>query len=143
MAHRTKLRVRYGETDQMGIVYHPNYYIYFEAGRTEFLRENGSMSYKDMEEAGAMMPLIETHCKYILPAKYDDELIVETSVKIMTVARITFFYKLLRAEDEVIIAEGETSHAFVNKEGKPINLKKRNPELFNILSNVGRIINEI
>lgn len=134
MVHRTKLRVRYGETDQMGIVYHPNYYIYFEAGRTEFLRENGCMSYKDMEAAGVMMPLIETQCKHILPANYDDELIVETSVKTMTVARIIFFYKLFRAEDGVIIAEGETSHAFVSKEGRPINLKKRNPELFNILS---------
>lgn len=134
MAHRTKLRVRYGETDKMGIVYHPNYYIYFEEGRAELLRKNGNMSYKDMEESGVMMPLIETHCKYILPAKYDDELIVETSVKNMTVVRITFFYKLMRAEDEVVIANGETSHAFVNKEGRPINLKKRNPELFNILS---------
>ena len=134
MVHRTKIRVRYGETDQMGIVYHPNHYVYFEAGRTEFLREWGNMSYKDMEEAGVMMPLIETHCKYILPAKYDDELIVETSVKIMTVVRITFFYKLYREEDGSLLAEGETSHAFVNKEGKPINLKKRNPELFKILS---------
>lgn len=130
MAHETKLRVRYGETDQMGIVYHSNHYIYFEAGRTELLRETANMSYKDMEEAGVMLPLIETHCKYILPAKYDDELIVETSVKAMTVVRIIFQYKLIRAEDRVVLAEGETSHAFVNKEGKPINLKKVNKELF-------------
>lgn len=88
MLHKTKIRVRYGETDQMGIVYHPNYYIYFEMGRSEFLRELGHMSYKDMEESGIMMPLIETHCKYILPAKYDDELIVETSVKNVTVVRM-------------------------------------------------------
>lgn len=130
MAHETKLRVRYGETDQMGIVYHSNHYIYFEAGRTELLRETANMSYKDMEEAGVMLPLIETHCKYILPAKYDDELIVETSVKAMTVVRIIFQYKLIRAEDRVVLAEGETSHAFVNKEGKPINFKKVNKELF-------------
>jgi acyl-CoA thioester hydrolase len=130
MLHKTKIRVRYGETDQMGIVYHPNYYIYFEMGRSEFLRELGHMSYKDMEESGIMMPLIETHCKYILPAKYDDELIVETSVKNVTVVRMIFYYRLFRAEDGILLAEGETSHAFVNKAGKPINLKKVNKQLF-------------
>lgn len=132
----TILRTRYGETDQMGIIYHPNYYIYFEMGRTEFLREVAGMSYKEMEELGIMLPLIETHCKYRIPAKYDDELLVKTSVKAMTVARIAFSYQLFRTSDEVMLAEGETAHAFTNKSGKPVNMKKYNSELFSKLNDL-------
>ncbi|SHJ31080.1 acyl-CoA thioesterase [Lutispora thermophila] len=135
MTHDTALRTRYGETDQMGIIYHPNYYIYFEIGRTEFLREKGGMSYKDMEEAGVMLPIVETHCKYRVPAKYDDELVVRTMVKNMTAARITFSYQLIRATDGVLLAEGETTSAFTNKEGRPINLKKKYPDIYDRLFN--------
>jgi len=130
MIHETTFRARYGETDQMGIIYHPNYYIYFEIGRTEFLREMGGMSYKDMEGAGVMLPIVETHCRYKVPAKYDDELIVRTMIKDMTAARITFSYQLIRAADEVLLAEGETTNAFVNMEGRPINLKKKYPDIY-------------
>jgi len=130
MIHETTFRARYGETDQMGIIYHPNYYIYFEIGRTEFLREMGGMSYKDMEGAGVMLPIVETHCRYKVPAKYDDELIVRTMIKDMTAARITFSYQLIRAADEVLLAEGETTNAFVNTEGRPINLKKKYPDIY-------------
>jgi acyl-CoA thioester hydrolase len=114
----------------MGIIYHPNYYIYFEMGRTEFLREAVGISYKEMEELGIMLPLTETHCKYKIPAKYDDELMIKTSVKEMTVARIVFSYQLFRTADRAVLAEGETAHAFTNKGGKPINMKKHNSELF-------------
>jgi len=124
------VRVRYGETDKMGVVYHPNYYMYFEIGRTEFLREMGGMSYKDLEDAGVMMPIIETRCKYNIPARYDDELTVYTSIETMTVARITFTYKIIRKKDEAFIVEGETSLAFVNEDGRVINMKKHNPQLF-------------
>ena len=133
MIHETTLRARYGETDQMGIIYHPNYYVYFEMGRTEFLREMGGMSYKDMEDAGIMLPIVETHCRYRVPSKYDDCLIVKTGIKDMTVARISFSYQLVRAEDGEILAEGETVNAFTNKEGRPINLKKFNPEIYDKL----------
>lgn len=134
--HDTILRTRYGETDQMGIIYHPNYYIYFEMGRTEFLREAAGMSYKEMEEAGVMLPLSETHCKYRIPAVYDDELVVRTSIKEITVARITFTYKLLRNADGVILAEGETMHAFTNLHGRPINLKKTNIVLYEMFNSM-------
>lgn len=134
--HDTIFRVRYGETDKMGIVYHANYYIYFEVGRTEFLREATGISYGDMESMGVMLPLTETHCKYRVPAKYDDELLVRTAVKEMTVARIAFSYKLLRASDGVMLAEGKTVHAFVNKSGRPLNLKKVKCELFDRLYNL-------
>jgi acyl-CoA thioester hydrolase len=134
--HDTILRTRYGETDQMGIIYHPNYYIYFEMGRTEFLREAAGMSYKEMEATGIMLPLAETHCKYRIPAEYDDELVVRTSIKEITVARITFTYKLLRNTDGVILAEGETMHAFTNMQGKPLNLKKANIVLYELFSSL-------
>ncbi len=130
MIYEAIVRVRYGETDKMGVVYHPNYYMYFEIGRTEFLREMGGMSYKDLEDAGVMMPIIETRCKYNIPARYDDELTVYTSIETMTVARITFTYKIIRKKDEAFIVEGETSLAFVNEDGRVINMKKHNPQLF-------------
>ncbi len=136
--HDTILRTRYGETDQMGIIYHPNYYIYFEMGRTEFLRDASGMSYKEMEDAGVMLPLSETHCKYRIPARYDDELVVRTSIKEMTVARITFSYQLLRKRDSTLLAEGETVHAFTNTSGKPVNLKKIHGELFDKLNEISK-----
>ncbi|HYE12035.1 MAG TPA: thioesterase family protein [Patescibacteria group bacterium] len=134
--HDTILRTRYGETDQMGIIYHPNYYIYFEMGRTEFLREAAGMSYKEMEQAGVMLPLAETHCKYRIPAVYDDELVVRTCIKEITVARIAFIYKLIRNTDGVLLAEGETVHAFTNFKGKPINLKKTNIWLYEMFKSM-------
>ncbi len=134
--HDTILRTRYGETDQMGIIYHPNYYIYFEMGRTEFLREATGMSYKEMEQAGVMLPLAETRCKYRIPAVYDDELVVRTCIKEITVARIAFIYKLIRNTDGVLLAEGETAHAFTNIKGKPINLKKTNIGLYEMFKSM-------
>lgn len=135
-SHETVLRTRYGETDQMGIIYHPNYYIYFEMGRTEFLREASGMSYKELEDTGIMLPLSETHCKYRFPAKYDDELVVRTYIKEITVARIVFSYQLLRKADGVILAVGETKHAFTNRQGKPVNLKKTNKALYDIFDSL-------
>jgi len=128
--HDTILRARYGETDRMGIIYHPNYYVYFEIGRTEFLREAAGISYKDMEELGIMLPVIETHCIYKIPAKYDDELTVRTAVKLVTPVRISFSYQLIRASDGAILADGETGHAFVNRRGRPVNMKKYNSGIF-------------
>lgn len=134
--HDTTLRTRYGETDQMGIIYHPNYYIYFEMGRTEFLREAAGMSYKELEESGIMLPLTETQCKYKIPARYDDEITVRTSIKEITVARIAFSYQLLRNKDGALLAEGKTVHAFTNSQGRPVNLRKANEELYNLFINM-------
>lgn len=134
--HETMLRTRYGETDQMGIIYHPNYYIYFEMGRTEFMREAAGMSYKELEGAGIMLPLAETHCRYRIPAKYDDELTVKTSINELTVARIAFAYQLVRNSDGVILAEGETVHAFTNSQGKPVNLKKANKAIYDMFESL-------
>lgn len=128
--NETKLVTRYEETDQMGIIYHSNYFVYFEVGRTDFLK-NYDMKYKDMEEMGIMLPVIEVNCKYKISAKYADELIIKTTIEKLSPTRITFNYKIFREIDRVLLAEGFTEHAFVSKEsGRPMNLKKIHKEVY-------------
>lgn len=127
--HETELTVRYCETDQMGIVHHSRYYPWFEVGRTEFFA-SGGMSYGDMECQGIMLPLLETHCRYIVPARYEDVVIIKTSIAALTPVKITFQYDAVRKKDSVLLAHGETTLVFANTELKPVNLKKRNPALW-------------
>lgn len=140
----TKLITRYYETDQMGIIHHSNYYRYFEVARTDYIKDIIGMTYKDVESAGVRMPLTETHCKYKTPALYDDEITITTTVREMTVVRITFDYVITRERDGALIAEGVTAHAFTNVENKPINLKKFSNDLYQQLfsaANVGILEN--
>lgn len=132
MINRTKIKVRYVETDQMGIVHHSNYYHWFEVGRTELLNQIG-MSYSDIEKQGILFPLIETHCYYKNGAKYEDELTIETKLSELKGAKAYFTYKVIRNKDNKILAEGNTVHTFTNTEFKPINLKKQNLTLYNKL----------
>jgi acyl-CoA thioester hydrolase len=114
----TKVRVRYSETDQMGYCYYGNYAAFFEVARVEALREL-SMSYKQMEEDGIAMPVLEYQIKYYKPAFYDDELTIETTIEEMPKARIYFSYKTFNAKNE-LINEAKTSLVFVNKTtGRP------------------------
>lgn len=132
----TKLKVRYAETDQMGIVHHSNYYVYFETAREDFIIGSG-ISYKDIEDMGIMMPLIETQCKYIQGGKYADNLIIETSLDELTPIKVVLKYKVIRDEDNKLIAEGKTVQAFVNKENfKILNVKKKNLDLWSRLENL-------
>lgn len=132
----TKLKVRYAETDQMGIVHHSNYYVYFETAREDFIVGSG-VSYKDIEDMDIMMPLIETQCKYIQGAKYADNLIIETTLNELTPIKVVLQYRVIREEDNKLIAEGKTIQAFVNKENfKILNVKKKNPDLWNKLENL-------
>ncbi len=131
----TKLTTRYYETDQMGIIHHSNYYRYFEVARTDYIKTIIGMAYKDVETIGVRMPLTETNCKYKISALYDDEITITTTVREMSVVRITFDYVITREKDGVLIAEGVTAHAFTNVENKPINLKKFRPELYEQLFN--------
>lgn len=108
----TTIRVRYGETDQMGYSYYGNYALYFEVGRVEALRQIGT-SYRELEENGIMMPVLELKCKYIKPAKYDDLLIISTIVKEMPQARMFFDYEIKNEAGELIHL-GSTSLVFVN-----------------------------
>jgi len=128
--NETKLVTRYVETDQMGIIYHSNYFVYFEVGRTDLLK-NYDMKYKDMEEKDIMLPVIEVNCKYKVSAKYADELIIKTKIEKLSPTRITFSYQIVREVDQVLLAEGFTDHAFVSKtKAKPMNLKKVKPEIY-------------
>src|ERR1035437_8151496 len=93
-----RVRVRYAETDKMGVVYHANYLVWFEVGRCELLRAIGS-SYRDLESTGIMLPVIEAHCEYRSPARYDDELQVKTWGTLVSGARVEFRYEVSRVAD--------------------------------------------
>ncbi len=112
----TKIRVRYGETDQMGYVYYGNYAEFYEVARVEMLRKLG-LTYKWMEGSGIMMPVLELKCKYIKPAYYDDEITIKVIVKELPKTRIIFNYELYNEQGELINL-GETTLVFVNIETK-------------------------
>lgn len=132
-----RITVRYAETDQMGIVHHSNYPIWYEASRTEFIKKIG-LPYSKVEEMGAMLPLLELHCKYIGSARYEDEVVVRAFVKEMSPVRITFRYEVFMEKDgqSILINTGETMHAWTNRQLKPVNLKKFKPEIYELLQSV-------
>jgi acyl-CoA thioester hydrolase len=114
--HETQVRVRYAETDQMGYVYYGNYSMYYEVARVEALRNIG-FSYKELEESGIMMPVLENHSKYIRPALYDDLLTVRLAIKQMPTTRMTFSCEIYN-EANTLIHTGETTLVFVNSSSK-------------------------
>ena len=107
--HETEIRVRYAETDKMGIVHHANYLVWFEAGRSELCRACG-FSYKEMEADGLLMLVAESYLRYKAPAHYEDVLIIRTKVAEIRSRSIRFVYEVYRPEDDTLIAEGETMH---------------------------------
>ncbi|HWF38588.1 MAG TPA: thioesterase family protein [Candidatus Acidoferrales bacterium] len=110
-----RLRVRYAETDQMGVVYYSNFLVWFEIGRVELLRQLG-FDYKAMEiEDGCFIPVVEANCRYKSPARYDDELIVVTHVAGVRGAVLKFRYRVVRASDQQLLAEGETTHVVTDR----------------------------
>jgi len=125
----TRLRVRYAETDKMGVVYYANYFIWFEVGRTDLLREAG-WTYRDMEAEGHWLPVLETHCAYRQPARYDDALDVRTSGALLSPVRMRFAYEIVRAPDGAALATGHTVHACVDRQGRPCRLPERVRSLF-------------
>ncbi len=116
-----RVRVIYGDTDQMGVVYYANYFRYFELARGEYLRAGG-VSYRDIEREGVMLPVIEAYCHYRASAKFDDMLVIETSITQVRYASLTFEYALRREGDPQLLCTGKTVHACVNREGRPIRL---------------------
>lgn len=120
--HETEVRVRYAETDQMGIVHHASYLVWFEVGRSEFCRNKG-FSYKEMEEdANALMVVAESYCRYKAPAFYEDILTVRTKVSEVRSRSLRFFYEIHRAIDDVLVAEGESLHIVTDNNRKVISL---------------------
>ena len=120
--HETTIRVRYAETDRMGVVYHANYLVWFEIGRTEFCRARG-FAYKEMEENDqAFLVVAESYCRYKAAASYDDLLIIRTHVTELRRRSVRFGYEIIRAADGLIIAEGETGHVVTDPTGRVISM---------------------
>ena len=116
-----EIRVRYGETDQMRVAYYAHYLNWFEVGRSHLLRELG-MSYRKIEREAVFLPVVESHCLYLRPARYDDLLRVTTRVSRPKGARLLFEYEIHRADDEELLATGSTVHVAVDEHGKPRRL---------------------
>ena len=126
----TRVRVRYAETDQMGVVYHANHFVWFEIGRVEMLRQLG-FSYRDMEQNdGCYIAVADARCRYKAPAHYDEEIIVRTHLKNVRESVIHFGYELVRAQDGMVLAEGETTHVVTNAEMKRAVLPEKYMTVF-------------
>jgi acyl-CoA thioester hydrolase len=128
-ASETRVRVRYAETDQMGVVYHSNYLIWFEVGRVEFIRQLG-LNYKQMEEEGCGIAVVDVHVRYKAPARYDDELLIETRLLAARGAVVRFGYRILRVSDGLLLCEGETMHVVVGMDMKKRSLPLKYAERF-------------
>lgn len=128
----TEIKVRYAETDQMGIVHHSVYPVWFEAGRTDFMEKLG-YPYSRLEAEGVMTPLTKLNCSYMEGARYGDTVIVSVYIKKLTFVKIEFFYKVRRKSDMKLLATGETTLACTDRTMRIINLKAVNPDLYKIL----------
>lgn len=135
METETRLIVRYAETDQMGIVHHSNYAVWFEAARTDFLKQTG-FSYSGIEEKGVLLPLYELNTKFKKPAFYEDEIIIKTKLEKLTKVRVIFSYRAIRSEDGAEVATGETMHAWTDKSMRPLNAEVLVPEVFKHLKSL-------
>jgi acyl-CoA thioester hydrolase len=128
--NETRIRVRYAETDQMGVVYHANHFIWFEVGRVELLRQFG-FNYKNMErEDNCFIAVVDAHCHYRAPVHYDDEVIVRTYLKHVREKVIRFGYELRRAETGELLAEGETTHIVADSSMRPRALPQKYMKVF-------------
>jgi acyl-CoA thioester hydrolase len=130
----SRLRVRYAETDQMGVVYHANYLVWFEVGRVDFIRDMG-LDYKAMEkEDNAMIAVIEASARYKAPARYDDEILVRTSLAGVRGTIVRFRYSVLRAaaenSEEQLLCEGETTHIVVDRDMKKRDMPQHYADRF-------------
>lgn len=128
-ASTSTLRVRYAETDKMGVVYYANYLVWFEVARADLLRSLG-WSYREMELAGISLPVIEAHCEYLRPARYDDEIEVRAEGRLLSPVRMEFQYQVVKMPDRTIAASGKTVHAALDASGKPCRLPDRVREVF-------------
>ena len=123
------VRVRYAETDKMGIVYYAHYLVWFEVGRTDWLRDVG-WTYRAMEDEGFGLPVIEAHCDYKMGARYDDELEIRTRARLVSPVRLGFDYDIVRLPEGLAVASGHTIHASVDRTARPVRLPARVRDLF-------------
>ena len=117
----TTVRVRYAETDQMGVAWHGQYFAWFEVGRTDLLRERGC-TYRELEADGLRLPVIDAAARYMRPARYDDVLEVRTRLSRLGGARVEFDYEVRRQGEELLLATGSTAHAAIDPDGRPRRL---------------------
>ncbi|MDP8979606.1 MAG: acyl-CoA thioesterase [Acidobacteriota bacterium] len=130
--HETRFRVRYAETDQMGVVYYANYLVWMELGRAEYCRSLG-FRYKDMEaEDGVRLAVAEAHCRYAAPARYDDEIVVSTRIAAANRRMVEFHYEFREGGENRKLATGGTKHIFLGRDMKPVKLPERYHELFGV-----------
>jgi len=125
---RTTLRVRYAETDRMGVVYYANYLVWFEVARADWLRERG-WNYREMEESGIKLPVISAHCDYLRSAHYDETMSIQATGVLHSPVRVEFTYEVFK-EDGTVSARGSTMHAAVDDQGRPCRLPERVREVF-------------
>ena len=119
--HNIEVRVRYAETDKMGIVYHTNHFVWFEVARTEFFRALG-LPYSELEEKGYFLPVLKAHCEYKSHLGYDDEATVTAFIAAHKGTRISFHYEVRNKSSGKLVATGYTVHAFMNSDGKPVKI---------------------
>lgn len=135
-ANETRVRVRYADTDAMGVAYHGNYFTWFEVGRTEYLRALG-VAYREVEALGFHLPVVACDARFIAPARYDDLLLIETAVERLDRLRVGFRYRVTHVDSGRDLAAGTTSHVFVNRAGRPQRLPA-DSELWRRLEAVAR-----
>jgi len=138
MISETRITVRYAETDQMGIVHHSVYPIWYEAARTDTIKKIG-ITYSALERNGIMTPLVELNCRYISPAQYEEVLVIKVEISKLTPARIVFNYEVCKEGQDKPINTGSTVHAWVGKDLRPINLKRQFPDIF---EKVSKLVNK-
>lgn len=132
MISKSKIIVRYAETDQMGMVHHANYPVWYEVARTDLIKKIG-FSYTSMEQQGIYVPLIELGCRYKKPAFYEEELIIEAKAVSLNPVKITFEYIVSREKDQEILNTGFTVHGWTGKDRSPLSLKKQFPEIYHLI----------
>ncbi len=130
--HRTQLRVRYAETDQMGVVYYANYLVWMEIGRVELVRARG-LDYKNLEEVeGRFLSVVDASCRYLYPARYDQEIIVETEIASANARLVEFAYEIRSADPDRLLAKGATRHIWLNREWRPARLPLKYEHLLRV-----------
>src|SRR5579863_2651075 len=131
-SHETRFRVRYAETDQMGVVYYANYLIWMELGRAEYCRAAG-IRYRDMElEDGVRLAVVDAHCRYLYPARYDEEIVVKTWVAKANQRMVEFGYEIREAQTGRQLASGDTKHIFLGEDMRPAKLPEKYHPMFGI-----------
>lgn len=133
MISETELTVRYAETDRMGIVHHSRHYPWFEIARTDLIKKMG-MTYMQMEHMGIWLPLCESGAKYIRGLQYEDTFVVRAKLSSLSVVRCAFAYEIYKKPDMTLCATGFTAHAFTDPQLRPMNLKKKFPDIWDRLS---------